>query len=320
MTNRQRGIEMEKYVILSDVTCDLTEEMRKYFGVEDYIPGHINLGNGREEVTKLEWNFMTSKEFYKAISDKNSKISTAPPNLEEYYAKFEEYIQKGYAVLSMSISGKISATYDFATTAAKRIKENYPDAKIYCLDSARLSGAFGLLTCYAHQLQKQGKTFEEVIEWLEANKTRVHQMGPIDDLIVVAKRGRVTMGAAIMGTIVGIKPLGDFNDSGYTTVLTKVKGINKAFATTLEYVRETAVDIEDQYVFVMHTDRERYAEDLKERIEKELHPKKVFVGEVFAASGTNIGPGMISVYYMGDHISKDLEKEKAAMDKVIAAK
>lgn len=311
---------MEKYIILADVTCDLTEEMREYFDVKDYIPGHINLGDGREEVTKLEWNFMSSKEFYKALSDKKSKISTAPPNLEEYYEKFERYVKEGYAVLSMSISGKISATYDFAKTAANRIKENYPDAKIYCLDTLRLSGAFGLLVCYAHEMQKEGKSFEEVIAWLEENKTKVHQMGPIDDLVFVARRGRVTMGAAIMGTIVGIKPLGDFNDAGYTTVLTKVKGIKKAFDTTIEYVKETAVDIQNQYIFISHTDRERYALDLKERIEKEFHPKKVFVTQAYAASGTNIGPGMIGVYYMGESISDDLVKEKEAMSRVLAAK
>ena len=311
---------MEKYIILADVTCDLTEEMREYFGVKDYIPGHINLGDGREEVTELEWNFMSSKEFYKALSDKNSKISTAPPNLEEYYEKFEHYIKEGYAVLSMSISGEISVTYDFSTMAAKRIKENYPDAKIYCLDTARLSGAFGLLVCYAHEMQKDGKTFEEVIAWLEENKAKVHQMGPIDDLLFVARRGRVTMGAAVMGTIVGIKPLGDFNDRGYTTVLTKVKGINKALSTTIDYVKETAVEIQNQYVFISHTDREIYALDLKERIEKELGPKKVFVTEAFAASGTNIGPGMIGVYYMGESISEGLEKEKEAMNRVLSAK
>lgn len=311
---------MEKYIILADVTCDLTEEMRSYFGVKDYIQGHINLGNGREEITKLEWDFMSSKEFYKALSDKNSKISTAPPNLEEYYEKFEHYIKEGYAVLSMSISGEISVTYDFSTMAAKRIKENYPDAKIYCLDTARLSGAFGLLVCYAHEMQKDGKTFEEVIAWLEENKAKVHQMGPIDDLLFVARRGRVTMGAAVMGTIVGIKPLGDFNDRGYTTVLTKVKGINKALSTTIDYVKETAVEIQNQYVFISHTDREIYALDLKERIEKELGPKKVFVTEAFAASGTNIGPGMIGVYYMGESISEGLEKEKEAMNRVLSAK
>ena len=78
---------MEKYIILADITCDLSEEMREYFGITDYFPGHINLGNGREEITKFEWDFMSSKEFYKALSDKNQKITTAPPNVEEYYQK-----------------------------------------------------------------------------------------------------------------------------------------------------------------------------------------------------------------------------------------
>lgn len=308
---------MEKFIILADVTCDLTEEMREYFGVKDYIPGHINLGNGQEHITKLEWDFISNKEFYEKLGNKQNKITTAPPNLEEYYEKFEKYVKEGYAILSMSISSKISSTYDFATLAAKRVKENYPEANIYCFDTLRLSSAFGLLVCYAHELQNEGKSFDEVIAWLEENKTKVHQMGPIDDLMFIARRGRVTMGAAIMGNLVGIKPLGDFNDVGYTTVLTKVKGIKKALKVTIDYVKETARDIENQYVFVAHTDRERYAMDLKAYIEAELEPKRVFVGEAFSASGTNIGPGMVGVYYMGDHVSDDMEKEKAAMNKVL---
>jgi len=310
---------MEKYIILPDVTCDLTEEMREYFGITDYIPGHISLGNGREELTELQWKFMSSKEFYKALSDKKSQISTAPPNIDEYCEKFEKYINEGYAIISMSISGKISSTYDFATVAAKRVMEKHPDAKIYCVDTLRMSGAIGLLVCYAYEMQKNGKSFDEVVEWLETNKTKVHQMGPIDDLFYVARRGRLTMGKAIMGTIVGVKPLGDFNDYGYTTVLARVKGINKALAATIDYVKETAIDIENQYVFVIHTDRERYALDLKEKIEKEFNPKKVFVGEAYAGCGANIGPGMVGVYYMGADISEDLSKEKEAMNKVLGA-
>ena len=308
---------MDKFIILADVTCDLTEEMREYFGVQDYIPGHINLGNGREEVTRLEWDYIEAKEFYKMLGSKENKISTAPPNLEEYYDKFVAYVKEGYSILSMSLSGAISSTYDFAGTAAKRVKADYPEARIYCFDSQRMSAGFGLLVAYAHLLQKEGKSFEEVIAWLEENKSKVHQMGPIDDLMFVARRGRVTMGAAIMGNIVGIKPLGDYNDVGYTTVLAKVKGMKKALKVTVDYVKETATDIENQYVFIAHTDRERIANDLKEMIETELKPKKVFLGQVFSGSGTNIGPGMIGVYYFGESISTDMIKEKEAMNKVV---
>ena len=308
---------MDKFIILADVTCDLTEEMREFFGVQDYIPGHINLGNGREEITRLEWDYIEAKEFYKMLGSKENKISTAPPNLEEYYSKFVSYVQEGYSILSMSISGSISSTYDFAVTAAKRVKADYPEARIYCFDSQRMSCGFGLLVAHAHLLQKEGKSFEEVIAWLEENKSKVHQMGPIDDLLFVARRGRVTMGAAIMGNIVGIKPLGDYNDVGYTTVLAKVKGMKKALKVTIDYVKETAVDIENQYVFIAHTDRERIANDLKEMIEAELKPKKVFLGQVFSGSGTNIGPGMVGVYYLGESISTDMIKEKEAMNKVV---
>ena len=218
----------------------------------------------------------------------------------------------------MSLSSKISGTFNFAETAVKRIRENYPEAEIYALDTLRMSSAFGLLVMYAHLLKKEGKSFEEVIAWLEANKGRVHQMGPIDDLIFVARRGRITMGKAIMGSIAGVKPMGDCNADGYVTVLTKAKGISKAFDITVKYIRETATDIENQTVIVAHSDREVYAEKLAEMISSELKPAKVYLTDVFCGSGTNAGPGMVGVYYLGNEISEGLEAEKEAMAKATA--
>lgn len=308
---------MKKFVILADLTCDLSPELRDFFGVEDYIPGHIHFGEEKEFLTRLEWDTLSREEFYKALSDKKCKISTAPPNIEEYYEIFARYAKEGYDILSMSISSKISSTYDFSCKAAERIREDFPDTAIYSFDSFRMSGAFGLLVAYAHELKNNGKTMDEVIAWLEENKYRVHQMGPIDDLIYVARRGRITMGKAIMGSFAGVKPMGDCNATGYTTVLTKAKGIKKALDLTVKYVKETAVDIENQYVIISHSDRELYGQTLKEMVETELNPKKVFLSDVFCGCGTNIGPGMVGVYYLGEPVSEDLSEEKAAMDRAL---
>ncbi len=307
---------MKKYVILADVTCDLSEEIRNFAGIEQYIPGHIHFDDGRDFSTMLDWNIMSRDEFYKTLSNKKNKITTAPPNVEEYYEIFETYIKEGYAVLSMSLSSKISSTHSFATVAANRIKENYPGADIYCFDSFRMSAAFGLLTLYAHLMKNEGKSIEEVISWLEENKYKVHQMGPIDDLFFVARRGRITMGKAVMGSFAGVKPMGDCNDDGYTSVITKVKGISKALDVTVSYVKETAVDIENNYVIVAHSDRELYAAALKEKIEKELNPKKVFLTDVFCGCGVNIGPGMVGVYYLGERVSENLVREKEIMSRI----
>ena len=308
--------DMEKYVILADVTCDLNEQIRKKIGMEDYVRGHVHFDDGRDIPTTLDWTNISCEEFYKLLSNKKSKITTAPANADECFEHFEKYILKGYAIISISLSSAISATYNLACIAANRLREQYPDCKIHCVDSARMSAAMGLLTIYAHLLQKEGKSFEEVVQWLEDNKFKVHQMGPIDDLIFVARRGRLTMGKAIMGSFAGVKPMGDCNAEGYTTVLTKVKGIGKALDLTVEYVRATAVDIEKQIVLIAHSNRELYANSLKAKVEEQLKPKEVWVTDVFSACGANIGPGMVGVYYLGETVSKDLAVEKEIINKL----
>ena len=300
---------MNDYVILPDVTCDLSQEMRDYFGLDDYIRTHVHI-NDKEMRNSLDWESISREEFYKTLANKKNKVSSAVASPEEYYLIFKKYIEAGYSVLSMSISSKISSTYNVALSAANRIKEEFPESKIYCLDSLRMSGAFGLLVSYACEMKKGGASFDEVVSWLEENKHRVHQMGPIDDLTFVARRGQISSGKAIMGNLVGVKPMGDLNADGYVTVLTKTKGIKKALDITTSYVKLCAKVPEEQYLFIMHSDREELALSLKERLEATLPCKKIFVGDVFSGCGTNIGPGMIAVYFMGDPISEECAKEK----------
>lgn len=311
---------MKSYVILADLTCDLSEEMREFFGVSDYIKGSVHFSDGRDFETALDWSNISRDEFYKALSNKKMQISTAPASPEQYYEKFKSYAEQGIDILSMSISSKISSTHNVAKLAADRVMAEYPERRIYCFDSYRMSGALGLLVCYAHQMQNNGSSMDEVVDWLESNKNRVHQMGPIDDLMFIARRGRISTGKAIMGTFAGVKPMGDCNSDGYVSVLGKVKGIKKALEVAVEYIKLTATEPEDQYIIISHSDREAYANMFKEMIEDQIKPKRVFVSDVFSGCGANVGPGMIGAYYIGEELSADGETEKAnmtaAMDRV----
>ena len=308
---------MKPYVILTDVTCDLSPEIRAYFGITDYIHGYVSISDGRDLKTRLDWSLISREDFYNCLGNRQMKVSTAPASPEEYYEIFKRYAEEGLDVLSISISSKISSTYGVAVGAAERVTAECPDATIYCLDALRMSGSMGLLVCYAHEMQKNGASMREVIDWLEGNKLRVHQMGPIDDLIFVARRGRISMGKAIMGSFAGVKPMGDCNRDGYVTVLTKAKGMKKALTATVSYVGEVATDIENQYLIIVHSNREAYAETLREKLESSLHPKKIFVSDSYSASGTNIGPGMVAVYFLGDEVTEDLAAEKDIMGRVM---
>ena len=308
---------MKKFVVIPDITCDLSEEIRDYFSIEEYISGYIHI-NDKSIRSTLDWSLISREEFYKALSDKKMKVSSATASPEQYYQTFKKYIEQGYDVLSISISSKASATYNVSVLGADRIKEEYPDRRIYCLDSARMSGSFGLVVAYACEMRDAGLELDEAVERLEVLKTRVHQMGPIDDLTFVARRGQISNGKAFMGNLVGVKPMGDSNRDGYVSVLGKVKGIKKALDVTVSYIEHVATDIEDQYIFIMHSDREEYALLLKEKIEARIKAKKVFLSDVFPGCGANIGPGMISAYFLGEPISENNVTEKEMLNLAIS--
>ena len=308
---------MDPYIILTDVTCDLSPAIREQFGITDYIHGHVSISDGRELVTTLDWSNITREDFYNCLGDRRMQVSTAPASPEEYYEHFKKYAEAGTDIISISISSKISSTYNVAVGAAERVRAEYPERRIICVDALRMSGSMGLLVCYAHELQREGKTLDEVVDWLENNRMRVHQMGPIDDLIFVARRGRISMGKAIMGSFAGVKPMGDCNRDGYVTVLAKAKGMKKALNATVAYIREVAADVQSQYLLIVHSNREEYAMTLKEKLESELQPKEVLVSDAYSASGTNIGPGMVGVYFLGDEVSEELAVEKEIMARVM---
>lgn len=308
---------MEKFVILADVACDLCEDIRKEYGVEDYLPGHVSISDGRDIATTLDWAQISREDFYKALSNKKLKVTSAPASPEEYYLFFKKYVEEGYKILSISLSSKISSTYNVACKAAERIKDEFPEATIYCLDSMRMSGAMGLLVIHAHKMKQEGASFDEIVSWLENNKRRVHQMGPIDDLIFVARRGRISMGKAIMGNFAGVKPMGDCSGDGYVSVMANVKGINKALDVTVRYTGQMAEEISQQIILISHTNRQAYAEKLAQMVEDTLHPKKVLVSDVFSGCGTNIGPGMVGLYFLGKEITEDLSEEKACLNAIL---
>lgn len=309
---------MGEYVILTDTSCDLSQEIRDFCGMDDYVKGHVSFSTGEDFPSSLDWQSITREDFYKTLSDKRVEVTTAPASPEEFYRIFKAYAERGIAVLSISLSSKISATYAIASSAAERVAAEMPGAVIKCVDSLRMSGALGLLVLYAHLLRKEGKSIDEVVAWLEENKRCVHQMGPIDDLKFVARRGRISMGKAIMGSFAGVKPMGDCTADGYVSILTKVKGMKKALDVTVRYVEKTAIDIENRHIIISHSNRAEYAQTLKELLESALHPKTVFVSDVFTGSGPNIGPGMVGVYYLGAPVSADQSVEKETMAAILA--
>ena len=307
---------MKHFAILADATCDLGEAYQKQYDLH-ILPGHITLPDKTELPSPMKWDKVSREEFYSKLKKDPNGYTTAPPNTAAFAESMEAIVADGTELLVMTISGGMSGTYQFAVTAAKQVLKKYPEANIRCVDTLRFGPGFGLMVIHAARLRDEGKTLDEAVEYLEENKNRFHQAGWLDDLSFVAKKGRLTNAKAFFGTLAGIKPLGEFDYNGLTTVIGKAKGAKAAYAVLLEYIAQTIENPEEQTMFIAQTNRMPQAEVFKQMIIDRFHPKEIFINDVFPACGINIGPGLMAAYYVGKPISKDLSEEKAIIEKAL---
>lgn len=310
---------MSQFAILTDATSDLTQEFQKEYDIE-VVPGHILLPDGSDIFTLPEWKYFTKEAFYKDLKKNPDGYKTSPANVGELKEKMETLADEGRDILMITISSGISGLYDFALQAKKLVLDDYPDAKIEILDSLRFGPGLGLLCVHAAMLRASGKTMEETKAYLEANKNRFHQAGWLDDLTFVAKKGRITQAKAFFGSLAGVKPIGEFDYNGLTTVLGKAAGKKAAYKALLRYIAETVENPSDQIFFIAESMRRPEAEEYKKMIEDTFHPKAVFIQDVHPSCGVNIGPGLMAAYYVGKPISKDLSEERAILEKALQTK
>lgn len=307
---------MADYVIIPDSSCDLPSELRKRFGVDDCLLGTVTFPDGHEEYADIDWERISPKEFYLSMSGRNLLYKTSTFVYEKAYNTFEKYLKDGKDILSISLSSALSGNYQLSLVLAKDLSEKYPERKIVCVDSLRYSASLALLVVLACKKRDEGLSIDENAEWLCNMCHCIHQMGPMDDLFFLVKTGRISNFKALFGSLVGINPMADFNREGLSEVIVKFKGKKTALDATVKYMKETAVDIENQIVFVAHSDRKAAAEALAQMIEKELSPKEIIINDVGMSCGASIGPGLVAAFYIGNEISEGLANEKKIMDRI----
>ncbi len=308
---------MGNYVLTTDCSTDLTADLRERFGVDDYCHSiTITYPDGHTQDAALDWDDQTPQDFYSSMSRK-ALLKTGFCSLAEQEAFFEKHLQAGNDILHITISSGLSGTYQNCVNAANNLMEKYPDRKIFVVDSLRYSGGTGLLTSIAGDMKKAGKSIEEVYEWCEANKKRIRQMGTVDDLIFLMHSGRVKGGAAVMGSLINIKPMADFDGTGVSLVIGKTKGYPNLLKGTIEYMKRTGEDLTNQRIFVCCTNRKSQATQLTALIQDTFHPAEIVETFVNKSNGANIGPGMLVAFYLGKEVADDLSDVKEVVADIV---
>lgn len=307
---------MSQFAIVADATCDLNEELRRSNDVT-IVPGHLRLPDGSEVLAMPDWAHCPQEEFYKTLQKDPNSYSTSPANVTEFERVFESFAARGVPVLAMSISSGISGAHGFMQMARQNVLSRYPAARIICVDTLRYGPGFGLMVLWACAWRAEGRTMEETARFLEENKTCFRQAGWLDDLKFVASKGRINHAQAFFGTLAGIKPIGELDANGLTTVLVKVKGAKAAYAVMLEYMEKTIVDPQNQIILIAQSDRYKQAMEYKAMIEEKFSPKQVIITDLHPLCSANIGPGLMAAYYFGTPTSAELAEEKKLMEEIV---
>lgn len=309
---------MKEFALITDSSCALTKDLRERFGIDGVMLGNVEYPDGHSEKADLDWERMTPEQYFGSMASKKFIYKTSCCNIDEAYETMKPFAEKGQDLLIITISHALSGTYNVALQAAKRIEEEFPEVHARVIDSLRYSTALGMLLVEANKLREEGKSMEEVADWVEEHKSRFHQMGFMDDMFFLARTGRVSKAKAFMGTLVGVEPMAEIDATGLSTVIGKAKGKKKAIMATVEYTKQMIEEPEKHILFVCHSARPKEAELLRSELVKVFPTTEIVFNSVDQSSGANIGPGLVVCFFYGKPASTNLETEKEVLGKILA--
>ena len=285
---------MSKFVITADSTVDLP----KAFLEEKQVPV-VSLSYIIDGATYRDGEGLTSKEFYDKIRE-GAMPTTSQVNPEQARDLFEPILKGGTDILHIAFTSGLSGTYNSCRIAAEELSEEYPDRKIVVVDSLCAASGGGMLLYKALELKEQGKSFDEIVTWVEENKLHVCHDVTVDDLFHLHRGGRVSKASAVVGTIIKIKPIIHVNDEGKLIVIGKERGRKKALQTLVERMEEKSQGFENDIVMITHGDALEDAEYVKGLIQDKFGITNIMINPLGTVIGSHTGPGVIALFYMGN--------------------
>lgn len=291
---------MQDYIISCCSTADLSKEYFEKRNIK-YICFHYNL-DGTEYIDDM-YSSMSEKDFYEAMIA-GAMTQTSQVNAEEYEDHFRKYLEQGLDVIHLALSTGISGTCNSAVIAKNALEEEFPDRKIYVVDSLAASSGFGLLVDYLADMRDNGAAIDEVYEYAESHKLNMHHWFFSTDLTFFIRGGRVTKAEGFIGGLLSICPLLNVDYMGRLIPRFKIRTKKKVIAAIVEQMEkhaENGYDY-DRGCFISHSYCYEDAEAVKNLVEEKF-PKlagKVKIFPIGTTIGSHTGPGTVALFFWGD--------------------
>ena len=291
---------MSEFILTCCSTVDLTNEYMKERKIP-YVSFHAQVG---EDIYADDMGqSISQKELFQRMID-GEDAKTSQVTVQEYLDFFKPFLDEGKDILHIALSSGISGTYNSACVAAEELRDEYPDRKIYVVDSLAASAGYGLVIDTLADMRDNGATMDELYGWIEDNKKKMHHWYFTTDLTFLIKGGRVSKTSGFVGNLLGICPLLNVDYEGKLAAREKIRGKKKVIKRTLEVMLEHVQDGKDYSgkCFISQAgcyDDARALADLIEEPLPKLHGG-VQITEIGATIGCHTGPGTVALFFWGD--------------------
>lgn len=287
---------MAAYRIITDSTTDLAPEMIRELGVQVIPLCYLMEGNTYHNIPG--GGEMDEPAFYNKLRA-GVMSTTTQVNSEEFIAVFTPILEAGDDILYIAFSSGLSGTCQSAHLAKKELEQKFPGRRIEVFDSLCASMGEGLLVYHAAMRKKAGASLDEVLAWLKENVLHLCHWFTVDDLNHLKRGGRVSTATALVGTMLGIKPVLHVDNEGHLIPVSKVRGRKQSLDALVRRMEETAQEPAGQMVFISHGDCLEDARYVERQVREKLGVQQVEVGYIGPVIGAHSGPGTVALFFLG---------------------
>jgi DegV family protein with EDD domain len=285
------------FEIITDSSANLPEEIIERENI--HILSLSFYVEGKEYKSYQKGIRTDLSQFYSMMREKKD-ITTSLADAGMTYSILSELVKQNKDVLYIGFSSNLSGTFQMVRNVVNIVQEEYPDCHIQTVDTLAAALGEGLLVKYAIDMRKDGKTLEEVYDWLMENRLHLCHWFTVDDLFFLKRGGRISAMTAILGTALNIKTVLHVDDDGRLIPIQNVRGRKKALDSLVLHMEKTVQEPEQQTIFINHGDCYEDAAYLANQIRERMQPKDILIRILEPVIGAHAGPGTIALFFLGD--------------------
>lgn len=293
----ERGLLLRRepgVMIVTDSTSDLPPDLAASHGIA-VIPLTVEL----DGTTYRDRVDLQPGQFYTLLARTKSHPSSKPPFADDFARRYGEWLGQGHDVISLHLSAHLSKTVEHATAGAAAALAGRDGAAgqppaISVVDSTQASLGLGLLALFAARMAARNESAAEIRRRLLTMAPRVHTLFVVDTLEYLARGGRIGRAQAMLGGLLGIKPiLGVVN--GEITAVDKVRGGRATHPRILEILKTRLNPKQPIVAGVSHGNAPAWADRLERLLRDTFQISELIQAEVGPVVGTHAGPGVVAV-------------------------